>query len=127
LVDQLGLLITALISASICTDRDSLDAMLYYHNKGKGIPKKIFGDQGYSGKSIRERIGRYGIELEVVKRREKMGFSIKARRRMVERTFGWLEKFRRLSKDYEQISLTRMSMIYLAMIRLMLKRLSAFS
>jgi putative transposase len=116
LVDQLGLLITALINASSCTDRDGLDAMLYYHNKGKGIPKKIFGDQGYSGKSIGERIGRYGIELEVVKRREKMGFSIKARRWIVKRTFAWLGKFRGLSKDYDQISLTSMSMIYLAVI-----------
>jgi transposase len=79
--------------------------------KGKGIPKKIFGDQGYSGKSIRERIGRYGIELEVVKRREKKGFSLEVRRRIVERTFGWLGKFRRLSKDYEQISLTSMSIL----------------
>ena len=110
MVDHLGLLITGLISAGSCTDRDGLDAMLYYHDKGKGIPKKIFGDQGYSGKSIRERISRYGVELEVVKR-----------------TFAWLGKFRRLSKDYEQMSLTSMSMIYLAMIRLMLKRLSAFS
>ena len=127
MVDHLGLLITGLISAGSCTDRDGLDAMLYYHDRGKGIPKKIFGDQGYSGKSIRERISRYGIELEVVKRREKKGFSLEARRWIVERTFAWLGKFRRLSKDYEQMSLTSMSMIYLAMIRLMLKRLSAFS
>lgn len=127
MVDHLGLLIAGLVSAASCSDRDGLDALLYYHDRGKNIPKKIFGDQGYSGSSMKERIRRYGIELETVKRREKAGFTLEARRWIVERTFAWLGKFRRLSKDYEQMSHTSMSMIYLAMIRLMLKRLNAFN
>lgn len=66
----------------------------------------------------------YGVELEAVKRREKKGFAVEARRWIVERTFAWFGKFRRLSKDYELITSTSVSMMYLVMIRFMCKRIS---
>ena len=64
------------------------------------------------------------IELRVVLRKYKQGrFVVLARRWVVERTFGWLGRYRRLSKDYERLPETSETMIYLAMTRLMLRRL----
>ena len=68
-------------------------------------------------------MNRYGVDLETVKRREQKGFVLEARRWIVERTFAWLGKNRRLSKDYELITTSSLSMIYLAMVRLMLRRI----
>ena len=123
MVDHLGLLIGGVISAANCGERDGLDVLLYLHRHGH-LPKKIFADQGYTGERIRLEVKKYGIELETVKRREKKGFILEPRRWIVERTFAWLGKFRRLSKDYELITATSMSMIYLAMSRLMVKRIA---
>jgi transposase len=100
--------------------------LLYFHRQNY-LPKKIFADQGYTGEDIRLEVKKYGIELETVKRRETKGFVLEARRWIVERTFAWLGKFRRLSIDYELITATSMSMIYLAMSRLMVKRISCLT
>jgi putative transposase len=59
----------------------------------------------------------------VLRSTEERGFVLLARRWVVERTFSWLNLSRRLSKDYEQLPQTSETMIYLAMIRLMLRRL----
>lgn len=122
-MDHLGLLIEGIISAANCGERTGLDVLLWFSQKHK-LPKKIFGDQGYTGENIRMEVKKYGIELQTVKRREKKGFALEARRWIVERTFAWLGKFRRLSKDYELITSTSMNMIYLAMSRLMVRRIS---
>jgi putative transposase len=92
--------------------------------KGQPLPQKVFADQGYSGEDIKMRAQRYGVELETVKRREEKGFVLQAKRWIVERTFAWFGKFRRLSKDYELVTLTSLSMMYLVMARLMCKRIS---
>ena len=120
-MDHIGLLIAAVISSGNCGDRDGLEALLYF-NSGK-YPNKIFADRGYRGKVFRERMNCYGVDLETVKRREQKGFVLEARRWIVERTLAWLGKNRRLSKDYELITTSSLSMIYLAMVRLMLRRI----
>jgi putative transposase len=63
-----------------------------------------------------------GIDLEVVKRKE-AGFKILPKRWIVERTFSWISRYRRLSKDYEGILATSQNWCYLSMIRLMIKRI----
>jgi transposase len=66
------------------------------------------------------------VRLEQVKRSDRQkGFAVLAKRWVVERTCGWLVKHRRLSKDYEAWCETSESMVYVAMIRLMLARLDA--
>jgi len=65
----------------------------------------------------------YGVDLETVKSRGQKKFVLEARRWIVERTFAWLGKNRRLIKDYELITTSSLSMIYLAMVRLMLRRI----
>ena len=65
------------------------------------------------------------IRLEVVKRLEgHKGFHVRPKRWMVERTFGWLNRYRRLSKAYESLTQTRETMIRVAMIHLMIRRLA---
>jgi len=121
LVDHLGLLISAVISSGNCGDRNGLEALLYF-SEGK-LPKKIYADQGYSGKEFQSKIRKYGVDLQTVKRRDKPGFMLQAKRWVVERTFAWLGKCRRLSKDYEFMTKSSLSMIYLGMIRLVLRRI----
>lgn len=125
MVDHLGLIISGVVGAASCSDRDGLDALCYFaKSKGAWLPKKMYADLGYSGDDMKERLLRYGIELETVGRRDKKTFEIEPKRWVVERTFAWLGKFRRHSKDYELITATSEAMIYLAMTRVMVARLS---
>jgi len=66
-----------------------------------------------------------GCILEIVKRSDdQTGFVVLPKRWIVERTFGWLGRYRRLSKDYEELPASSETMIYIAMIHLMLRRLA---
>jgi putative transposase len=117
-------MIAAAVGAANCTDRDGLDALCGLNANRLKLLKKIYADLGYSGEDMRERIMQYGIELECIGRKNKKKFEVEPKRWIVERTFAWLGKFRRLSKDYELITNTSLNMIYLGMIRIMSKRLS---
>ncbi len=121
-MDHLGLLIAAVISSGNCGDRNGLKALLYLNN-GK-YPNKVFADQGYAGQEFKDDMRHFGVDLETVKRRDRSGFVLEARRWIVERTFAWLGKSRRLSKDYELITTSSLSMLYLSMVRLMLRRIA---
>jgi putative transposase len=124
-VDHLGLIISGVVGAASCTDRDGLDVLCYFAKEKKiQLPKKVYADLGYSGEDMKLRLLNYGIELETVGRRDKKTFIVEPKRWIVERTFAWLGKFRRHSKDYELITSTSTAMIYLAMSRLMVARLS---
>lgn len=85
--------------------------------------KLIWVDAGYEGENSRAYAARYGIDLQVVKRIDK-SFKVLSKRWVAERTFAWLGKYRRLSKDYEYNLTTSESMIYASMFRTMLKRLA---
>lgn len=84
----------------------------------------IWVDQGYQGENFARVIEQLcGAKVEIVKRSES-GFVILPKRWIVERTFGWLNQNRRLSKDYELLPEVSEAMIQGAMIRLMLQRLA---
>ncbi len=86
--------------------------------------KVIFADQGYCGGLVDVAKQVYGWLLHIVYRGEdQRGFAVLPKRWVVERTFGWFERYRRLSKDYEYLPQTSEAMIELAMARLMLNRL----
>ena len=124
-MDHLGLIISGIVGAASCTDRDGLDVLCYFAKDKKiQLPQKVYADLGYSGEDMKLRLLNYGIELETVGRRDKKTFIVEPKRWIVERTFAWLGKFRRHSKDYELITSTSLAMIYLAMSRLMVTRLS---
>lgn len=88
----------------------------------------IWADGGYAGALggwLARFRPRHPLRLEIVKRSDKVGgFVVQPKRWIVERTLGWLTRYRRLSKDYETLPATSEALIYLAMIRLMLARLA---
>src|ERR1041384_6312523 len=129
LVDTLGLVLLAVVHSAAQQDRDGAKQVLEPLRRMLLRLRLIWADQGYTGPlsewlwKLRER---RRIKLEIVKRQpDQQGFVVLARRWVVERTFGWLGRSRRLSKDYERLPSTSETMIYLAMTRLMLRRLAA--
>lgn len=95
-----------------------------FNRKALPTVEKIWADWAYTGYELKVFAANLGKDLEIVKRsKEKSGFNISPKRWIVERTFGWLGRNRRLSKDYEGLLKTGEKWIYLSMIRLMLKRI----
>lgn len=85
----------------------------------------VWVDQGYSGKNFARAVKQVcgsQVRVEVLERTSKT-FERLPKRWIVERTFGWLNRFRRLSKDYELYAQASEAMIYGSLIRLMVKRL----
>jgi transposase len=84
-------------------------------------------DGGYQGAATANAVRRdAGIPLEIVKRSDTAtGFQVLPNRWIVERTFGWLGRCRRLAKDFENLTCTHMAFVMLAMIRLMARRVAA--
>lgn len=87
--------------------------------------KHIWADAGYSGKLVDWVKEEHGCTLEIVgKIAGQKGFTVLPRRWVVERTFAWLGRYRRLAKDYDLLPQTGEAWIHLAMTHLMLKRLA---
>jgi transposase len=88
--------------------------------------KKLFADAGYQGPKFRNELAKAmpGMSVEIVKRSDRAsGFEVLPRRWVVERTIGWLNRCRRLAKDFENLSRNALAFIRLASIRLMLRKL----
>ncbi len=123
-VDCLGMLLAVVVHAASVQDRDG--AKLVLARLIGRFPRlaKIWADGGYAGELIAWVKGALGCVLEIVKRpEEQKGFQVLPRRWVVERTFGWLGRCRRLSKDYEATTESSEAMVYIAMIALMVRRL----
>ena len=116
------------VTAASVQDRDAAQYLLApLRHRGSRL-RLIWADQAYTGDLVAWvwalRPWR-NIRLEVVKRLEGLkGFHVRPKRWMVERTFGWLNRYRRLSKAYESLTQTRETMIRVAMIHLMIRRLA---
>ena len=86
--------------------------------------ESIWVDQGYQGARFERGVQNLASAKVEVMKREGKGFQLLARRWVVERTFAWLLQKRRLVVDYEKLPETSESLIYIAMVHLMSKRLS---
>lgn len=142
LVDTLGLIHCLKVHEANIQDRDG--ALLLLQEKTTvdwPRMKKIWLDSGYAGRCKRWMEEKFSWEVEVVRRPGEgnrgvwcridqeppplpRGFQVVKRRWVVERTFGWFGRWRRLSKDYEATKTTSETMIYMAMTGLMLRRLA---
>lgn len=88
--------------------------------------KKLFADGGYQGSDFQKALGKIlpQLETEIVKRSDRTkGFVVLPRRWVVERTFAWLNRCRRLAKDWENLNRNALAFLRLASIRLMLRKL----
>ena len=123
LVDTLGLILVVVVHAANIQDRDGGRLVLEKLGGRFRRLKRIWVDGGYAGTFVDWARRMFGRIVEIVKRSELHRFVVLPKRWVVERTFGWLGKYRRLSKDYETLPSSSETMIYLAMINLMLHRL----
>jgi len=119
------LILTVVVHEASIQDRDGAKLVLAHFAKGFTRLTLIWADGGYRGKLIDWTRRNLRRTLEIVKRNDDVnGFEVLPKRWIVERTFGWLGRYRRLSKDYEQLTENSEAMIHIAMINLMSKRLA---
>ena len=139
--DIQGLVLGCYVGPANENDREGVKYALKNMVKKYSNVKKMWGDMGYVGKDLKTALCKeFGIDLEIVKRPSRRfwvhkdipieelpqvesGFKIQPRRWVVERTFGWLGRYRRLSKEYDLLTSSTMNNIYMALTRLLLKRL----
>ncbi len=87
--------------------------------------KLVIFDSGYKSDALLHWCQQvFGVETQVTSRAHNSGFTVQPKRWIVERTLGWLNRFRRLSKEFEQRTDVSEGFIYLSMIHLMLRRLA---
>ena len=110
-------------------DRDGFLPLLKEVRRLFVFLQRLFADGGYSGDetwAATKRVGK--VNLEIVRRSDTTkGFVVVPKRWIVERTFGWLNRCRRLAKDFENLTRTQLAFIQLAMIRLMARRIARCS
>lgn len=126
-VDSQGLVIGMLVSEANGSER--LGAIVVLHEAKDQLRelKVIWVDQGYCGENFAHAVQQVcgeQVQVEVIERTSKE-FETLPKRWIVERTFGWLNRFRRLSKDYELYTTISEAMIYGSLIRLMTRRLAS--
>jgi putative transposase len=125
LVDTLGLLIAVVVTSAGVQDYHGVKPVLELVKGRCPRLKVIWADGIYEKQWLIEWVQvECGWELQVTKRSDKTkGFQVVPKRWVVERTFGWLGRYRRLSKDYEVLTETSEAMIRMAMIHIMVRRL----
>lgn len=125
LVDCLGLLLAVVVHPASVQDRDGARLLLARVQGGFPRLRRIWADGGYAGQLVDWVQATFGWVLDIVRRDpDTRGFQVLPRRWVVERTLAWLSRFRRLSKDYERLEQTEETLIYCAMIHLMVRRLA---
>ncbi len=120
----MGLIVALVVHPANIQDRDGGRMVLQRLGTRFRRLQLIFADGAYAGRFVDWTRGWTGRFVEIVKRPRAPGFAVLPKRWIVERTFAWLGKYRRLSKDYETLTQSSESMIVIAMINLMLHRLS---
>lgn len=124
-VDTLGLLLLVTVTAASVQDRDGgrlvLDRLRFVHPS----VVTVFADGGYAGRLVRHAARWLRIAVQVVaKPPDQRGFVVLPRRWVVERTFAWIVRCRRLDRDYERLPATSEAMVKWAMVGLMTRRLA---
>lgn len=127
LVDTLGLVLGVVVTPANCPEREGAQAVLAQVSGWFQRLRKLWVDGGYAGEPfaqwVRARWPR--LAVEVVRRSDATtGFSVLPRRWIVERTFAWLMRHRRLVRDYERTTTSAEAWVHLAMIRIQLRRLA---
>jgi transposase len=123
-VDTLGHFLALHVTTASEQDRAQVGVLAEHVQQATGETVTLaYVDQGYTGQQAASDASAHGIALEVIKLPEaKRGFVLLPRRWVVERSFAWLARFRRLARDYERLPQTLAGMHLLAFVVLMLRR-----
>jgi putative transposase len=125
LVDVLGMVLVVLVLAANVQDRDGGWMLLLAMHKMYPSITKVWADGAYAGELVQRARNELNIDVEIVKKPQGVhAFQVLPLRWIVERTFGWWNRERRLSKDYERIPSTTQAFVHVTMIRLMTRRLA---
>jgi transposase len=123
--DTIGLLLVVMVSAASIQDRDGGSGILKLLHGAMASVTLVYADGGYQGRLVALAKSAWGIVLEIVRKpADQRGFTVLPRRWVVERTFSWLLRWRRLVRDYERLPQTHEAMVKWAMVGLMLNRLA---
>lgn len=125
-VDTLGNLLEVVVHAANIQDRDGAMLLLYkLPETVRAHIQKIWADGGYAGQLVDWVRHNLDMILEIVEKApDQKGFQLLPRRWVVERTFAWFGRYRRLSKDYEQDPASSESVVYIASIHTFIRRLA---
>lgn len=124
IVDTNGLPHAISVTTANVTDRDGAVEAIEANKKHLKKVKKILADGGYTGKPFAEKVRKIlKAETEIAKRNELHAFAVIPKRWVVERSFSWLEKCRRLWKNCERKLNSSLQMIVLCFMRVLLKRI----
>ena len=125
LVDTEGHLLSLEVIPANIQDRDSAAGLIERALRKYPRLKQIFADGGYAGPKLAGALSGLPVKLEIVKRTDRHGgFKVLRRRWVIERTFSWLRRNRRLVAHYEALAMSAVGFAKLAMIAVMLKRLT---
>ena len=124
-VDTTGLLLEVLITAASVQDRDAARPLLWNLRRAYPTVKLTWADGIYAGKLVTWAASALKLTLQIVKRPDDLHtFQVLPRRWVVERTFAWISKHRRTTRDYERLPASHEAMILWAMVSLMARRLA---
>ena len=127
LVDTMGLLVRVVVHAANVQDRDGAKWVMALAERDRLTARlqRIWADGASAGQLVDWVREQYGWCLNIVRRTDgEPGFEVLPHRWIVERTFGWFGRYRRLSKDYEYYTGVAEAFIYVAMIHIFLRRLT---
>lgn len=126
--DTLGLMLFAVIHSAGVQDRDGAPDVLKAIRYRFPWLRHLFADGGYAGEKLRTALEGHGDwTVEIIKRSDKaVGFEVLPRRWVVERTFAWLGRCRRMAKDWEKSLESSTAWTFIASIRLMTRRLARY-
>lgn len=127
-VDTVGLLVGLVVHAADIQDRDGAPAVLKTILGRWPWLRHVFADGGYAGPKLKGALHRIGsFSVEIVKRTDGVsGFEVLPRRWVVERTFAWLGRCRRLAKDWDKSIASAEAWIFVAHIRILTRRLARY-
>jgi putative transposase len=126
MVDTLGLILGIVVHPGDVQDRDGAHELLRRTRRRFPFIEVIYADGGYRGPKMAATVAKTGAwRLEIVRRNDVPRFEVLPKRWIVERTFAWISRNRRLARDFERHVRSVVAFIRLAMIRIMLRRLAA--
>lgn len=126
LVDTEGLPLRVVVHSASIQDRDGAARVIDKIRQRFNWLELVWADGGYNARQVNEAVAREpSLRIEIIKRSDDMkGFVVLPRRWVVERTFSWFGRNRRLAKDYENLASTLTTFVTLAAIQLGIRRLA---